>query len=366
VEISIRCSGAGWNLEDETRRIRLGPSERDGPGLLQAQWPGPGGRRARHAPHASRSGSASGSGEFELGLRLTPARALIRADCWWKSARAVAAGWCRPAWHWLAAALANSQRVKQRFAQLQPVAGPKVEQLSATAASPRGAIDATGQRPNAEPWQGAGEPCGSRQPPLMTDWPERSFHRRCSYTGVKWNKRRPGDQGAQQRSRRLPRAESTPSCFASGLSACSIQQWVRLKRAGPADARGGEEASRNGAQHVDFRAHRHVFRRAPAAAPPSRLASGAWGPDGMAADACRCCKQQGPGCHDAIFRQGAKPPSRPGAHRPAAGLPMQRRLLLLPAVVVVRCGVAAPGAGLREGQNQLHALRPMEQRCPAA
>jgi len=62
------------------------------------------------------------------------------------------------------------------------------------------------------------------------------------------------------------------------------------------------------------------------------------------------------------LQEGAKPPSRLGRTALLLGLPISAGLLL--SAVVVVGAVWQPWSRLREGQNQLHALRAMEQRLP--
>ncbi|NQV11425.1 MAG: hypothetical protein HQ527_09735 [Cyanobacteria bacterium] len=62
------------------------------------------------------------------------------------------------------------------------------------------------------------------------------------------------------------------------------------------------------------------------------------------------------------LQEGAKPPSSLGRTALLLGLPITAGLLL--SAVVVAGGVWQPWSKLRDGQNQLHALRAMEQRLP--
>jgi len=62
------------------------------------------------------------------------------------------------------------------------------------------------------------------------------------------------------------------------------------------------------------------------------------------------------------LQEGAKPPSKLGRTALLLGLPISAGLLI--SAVVVAGGVWQPWSKLREGQNQLHAVRAMQQRLP--
>ncbi|APD47916.1 PilN domain-containing protein [Synechococcus sp. CS-602] len=181
---------------------------------------------------------------IELGLPPDPSRGPDPRRLLWIGA-AVAAGLVSAC---LALALLlrwQQQRVSNDLAQLQPVRA-EVEQLEQQLIAEKAAIDATGKA-NAEL---AGALVTLRSgTALMTDLAERSSTG-VQLTGVKVNnddleiKGRSSDPGAFERINALVlRLKASPL-----LDPAS----VRLKRAGRADAEGGEEGKPQRRQHVDF------------------------------------------------------------------------------------------------------------------
>jgi len=117
-------------------------------------WPR---RSGRHDPHASRSGSAQGSGESAGVCRLTPAAGPDPRRLLWIGAAVALLAWCRPALgNGPAVCAGKQQRVSNDLAQLQPVRA-EVEQTGATAHREEG-----GNRRHRQ------ANCGSWQGPLVT------------------------------------------------------------------------------------------------------------------------------------------------------------------------------------------------------